>query len=107
MPSIAHRPTNLQDWREQQARTAYREDHERTAVPRYPTFYAIFAGEHGTAYRDHQKAVWFLNDKGQRTLLHNDDAAALMLLGRCDLVNAQRCADDTQGLAHIATSRTT
>ena len=90
MASVAH---DQETWKQQQHAAAYADDQGRYIVPSFPTFFAIFGQEHGIAYRDATQSVWFVNDVGQRTLLHNEDAAALMLFGKVDIVQQQSALD--------------
>ena len=88
---------NLHDWQAQQATIAYREDQQRVTAPTFPTFYAVFQGESGVAYRDAQEACWFLSDDGATLLLHDIDSSHLILLGRLDVAKYQQALDEQTG----------
>jgi len=69
-------------------------------------FYATLSNTEGQALRTTEGQVHFLTtNTGVWQTLSNADIPALALLGRCDLADVQRLADDVHGLAWIATSR--
>lgn len=83
-----------------------------TTTPRKPyarvMYHATFQGQHGWALRDEQGACYFCGDDGNMILLHDTDAAALLLHGRVDLAAEARADDDVAaGLLVRAAHRTT
>jgi hypothetical protein len=90
---------------EAQARRDDRADRQRHTPPAPVQHYALYGDLEGVATR--RAGGWtFQADGGTETWLVSYNDADLVLLGRCDLTNAQRAADDfAGGLAAICCGR--